>query len=298
MKAAKKVAINAYKKVPKKTLVKKAATLGLKQVLGGPFLDIFGFLYKKSKKKVISYAGSYAYESFFRSEFARTKINAIPISIVSLIIRSILNFLIFSRLQTGIWWLDFPISAMVTIIITLFSPFFYKSIAVHESFFMHYTNIFIDRFLGPGGWEYVDNLKNGLLVLLGVVAIIILEFVKVESRELQQIIIHTLITGLITDQIQKYIERVNKPRRLYYGMTRIDHEDNVHVLGPHNMTQSIPRRANVCHTDNRFIINAKPLRAILIPHDHIRNVKINKSDQPDKRMSPKLLSLFEDYEIV
>ena len=280
LKKVKNIAQKAYKKVPKKKLVNKAATYGLKQVIGGPYLDIFNIFYKKSKKKVFSYAGSYAYTSLLRSKFARDKINALPMSIVATVVRTIVNFLIFSRLITGIKLFDFLLSMIVTIVITLMAPFFYTSIKAHEDMFLLHTNNFIDRFMGPGGWEYVETLKNRILLLIGIFLLIILQFVKINSRYLQEIIVHALITGFITDIIQRWIDIIPRVRQLHFGMTRIESEE--HQLTFANYANQDCKRVNRCHTDNLIVIGGpKTSRATLVPYDKLKEYIMIDMDLPE-----------------
>lgn len=290
-----------YKKIPKQKIFKKATLFGVSKIIGGPYLEVLGFLFNRTKKTVLSYAGSYAYESFFRSTFAKQKINIIPITILSLIIRSIFNFLLLYRLRFDIWYLDFIISVIVTIIITLTSPLFYKSIAVHDEVFMKYTNVFIDNFLGENGLEYLENIKNKLLFSSGIASVIVLNFMTI--RSLQEIIIHSLITGFITDKLQKWLDR-NKMVRLYYGMGPTD-PVNCMVLGPHNFMNVAYKLINYCHTDNRIILGSKPKRAAIIKVSDIKfnsdkgNNNIIKSDNKSDNICDKekitLLNIIDDY---
>ena len=304
LKKVTKIARKAYKKVPKKKLVNKAATYGVKQVIGGPYLDIIGILYKKTKKKAVSYAGSYAYDSFLRSKFARDKINSLPISLVALTVRIIANFLIFSRMITGIRLLDFGLSMIVTIVITLLAPFFYTSIKAHEETFLLHTNRFIDRFMGPGGWEYVEDAKNRLLFFVGVVLLIILQFIKIDSRYLQEMILHALITGFISDKIQRWIDEVSTVRRLYYGMTNT--QVDAYVLTPKNYVNTRYKRVNVCHTDNRVIIGGhKPQRAVVVSIDLLkeyttvdRDPKLiidEENEEKQKKQELTCVDIVDDY---
>lgn len=286
-KKIKKYAGKAIKKVPKKKIINKAATYGVKQLIGGPYLDIATVFYNKTKKKALSYAGVYAYESFFRSKFAREKINTIPMSVVSMITRTIANFLVFSRLRTGYHWFDFIMSMIITVLITVFSPFFYTSVKAHEESFMKYTNIFVDNFLGPNGWEYVENIKNRIVLALGITVLIILQFVEINSRYLQELIIHTLITGYVSDQILQWIENLPKIRVFYTGMESIQPQYIVPAILPY-------RKAKLCHTKNRVFRELKPLKALFIPHDKIGEHVKNKSTEKRKYV-PMTLSIIEDY---
>ncbi len=150
--------------------------------------------------------------------------------------------------------------------------------------------------MGPGGWDYVENAKNILLCSVGFIVILLLNFVTITSKDLQEILTHTLITGFISDQIQKYIDRVNKPKRLYYGMGPVD-PPNVHSLGPHSSMSGVPRRPSRCHTDNRVIMNLKPTRAAVIPHHKIKDYMIIEMDLPLPNTKPtRLLSIIDDYD--
>lgn len=289
-----KYAKKAYKKVPKKKLFKKATSYSLKQLVGGPYLTALDFVYNKSKKKVISYAGSYAYDSLLRSKFAREKINTIPMTLVTIIVRSILNVLLFSKFVTGYKILDFTISVIITIIITLLSPFLYKSVEVHKDGFMSYTNSFMDRFMGQDGWEYIETVKNRSLLTIGLTIIMLLQFIEVNSRYLQEIIVHTLITGFISDQIQKYIEtpKVFWFDTGYIGMQYID-PPIINILGPHNKIEYKYKPIHMCHTKNIQIMGMKPLKAKIIPRNNLRYHNITEEKFPTIRI--KKYEIIPDY---
>ena len=300
-KKVKKIAKKAYKKMPKKELVGKAATYGVKKIIGGPYLDIFNIFYKKSKKTAISYVGTYAYDSFLRSKFARDKINTLPMSIVSMIIRVVFNFLIFSRLVTGIKMLDFVLSMIVTTIITLMAPFFYTSIKAHDDFFLLHTNYVIDRFMGPGGWEYIEKIKNRLLLSIGILLIFILQFIKINSRFVQEFIVHALITGFVSDLIQRWID-VPKIRQLHFGMTNVMAKNYQYQLSYVNDT--IWRKAHVCNTNNLKVIGAPDkTRAKIIPYDGLKDYakKYFKKNKKNKKINKNItkqlyINIIDEYE--
>ena len=287
MKTVAKYATKVYKKVPKKKLVKKAAVMGAKQLIGGSYLDLMSFFVRKSKKKIITYAGSYAYDSFLRSKFARTKLNSLPMILVSTILRSIINFLIFSRIKTGLEWLDFTVSIIITIIITLSTPVFYKSISAHEDIFLYYTNVFIDRLMGPGGWNFAYKVKTIVALLVGVVLLGVLQIVTIDSRYLQKLIIHTLITGFITDQIEQYVNAVNQIKQLHFGMGPISHEE--HTIIPVSLKYKTP---TVCDTKNIVLIGLKPLRAKVISLADIPK-PIQTQPKPTKTY---MINIMDDYQ--
>nr|QBK91483.1 MAG: hypothetical protein LCPAC302_01030 [Pithovirus LCPAC302] len=286
----KKFAGKTYKNLPKKKLVKKVATYGAKQIIGGTYFDILGLFVKKSKKKVISYVGGYAYEGFFRSKFAKEKLNTVPMSVLVLIVRIILNFLILSKIKTDNSYFNFAMSIGLTVIITLMSPLFYISIKAHEKGFMIYTDRFIDNFLGDNGWEYVEMIKNIFVIIISVIILIILEFVEINSRYVQRMIVHALISGIISDRLQQWIDKLNDKRRLYYGMTYYDNED-LRELKPENMVILPYRHINYCNTKNRIVSGIKPSRAKIIPHDKLKDYIVVNIDLPNR----EFIDIMNDY---
>ncbi len=215
MKNIKRLAKKTYKKIPKQKIVGQAGAYVAKYFIGGPYLQIANVFYKKAKKEVISYAGSYAYEKLLRSKYARENVNAIPMTIVSVLLRLIFNFLILSKLKTGNWWVDFIVSVVITIIITLFSPFFYISIKAHSDVFMHYTDMILDGMLKPGEPGYAEMVKNRVLIFMGIILIVLLEFLNITSRYVQELLLHSLITGIISEFIQCQLDKLIVKRKLY-----------------------------------------------------------------------------------
>lgn len=270
IKTAKKLAKKIYENVPKKKLVNKAANYGIKQFVGGPYLDILSFVFKKSKKTAINYAGSYAYDSFLRSKFAREKINSLPMIFFSIVIKFVFNFLLLSRLKVGYKLIDFIISVVMTVLITLLTPFFYTSIKAHEDLFSLYTDYVIDRFMGPEGWGYIEDLKNKVVFTVGFLLLIILQFVEINSRYLQEMIVHTLITGFVSDKIQQWIDNTGKPKICHYGMFNTKSDE--YMLGPYNYVSQRYKTANICHTDNRIIVGGKkPIKANIVNTNNLEN---------------------------
>jgi hypothetical protein len=276
------------KKVPKKKIIKKAGTFMVKQLVGGNYLDLAGVLYKGTKDKAISYAGNYAYEKFMRSNYTREKINSIPLIVLTLVIRIVFNFLIVRSLKSEIWWIDFIVSITITVITTLLSPFIYVSIEVHKDIFKKYTEIFIENFLGPNGYEYLEMVKNVIMFIIAVSMIIVLQFVEISSRYIQYLIIHAMITGGISDLFQRWIDRVMK-RRVWIGMTYI------HSVKPKKFKiVTIPYKTiQYCHTKNREIIGAIPERATIVKKDKIKDYIIVSG--PDVNNTIKYFDMIEDY---
>ena len=291
LKKFKNIAKKTYEQIPKKKIIGKAGTYVAKKIIGGPYLEIGNVFYKKAKKKAMEYAGKYAYEKLVRSEYARKNVNAIPMTIISLIIRIVFNFLLISRTKTGTWWLDFIFSIIITIIITLLSPFFYTSIKAHRDGFMYYTNIFLNGLLEPGDPEYIERLKNRVLIITGIILIIILQFVEINSMYVQVLVVHSLITGIISNMLQQWINSMRN-RIIYIGMTY--NYDESHQLGFDNYITIPYKKINYCHTKNRILLGLKPQRAKIISNDKLKDyIMIELGIEFTK--NPRLLTIIDDY---
>ena len=261
MKLVKNYAKKVYKKAPKKKLIKKATTFGLKQVLGGPAFDLISGIYKNNRAKVGKFVGSYAYDNFFRSEFARNKLNSIPIAIISMLVRVLINNLLISNLKTDYIKLNFFLSIVVTVFVTLLSPWIYRSVEVHKEGFFSITDRFISGLLGDSPLEYLEQIKNKILFSLGVLIMIVLNFVEINSRYVQEIIFHSLITGILSNLIENYV-LTNKVSKCHYGMTRLEPVTPLYIT-PYNLVRSKFKMVRVCNTKNIEIMT-KPLKANIV----------------------------------
>lgn len=211
MKKLKKYSTKLYKKIPKKKVAVKAVSMGADFIGVTPYVKVAKYIVKRNKKKALSYAGSYAYDKVLRSLYIRDKINTLPMLVLTMIIRNIFAALLISNLQTGIYYLNFAISIILTSLITLLSPFFYKSIKAHEELFLQLTNNFMDRFMKPDGWEFIELSKNIVMGILGALFFILLFFMEITSSYIQEMIIHTMISNIISENMQKYLDKHFNP---------------------------------------------------------------------------------------
>ena len=283
-------------KIPKKKLIKKAGTFVAKKLIGGPYIDVASVVVKSAKNKALSYAGKYAYEKFVRSKYAKDHVNAVPIAVISVIVRMVLNILILSKLVTNIVWLDFLISVTITVTITLLSPLFYISIEAHSKGFMHYTNIFINNFLGPNGFEYLEMVKNVIIFVVAIILLIILQFIEVTSSYIQKIIIHLMITGIISDLIQRWLDTLGRKERLYYGMTYYK-PARLYKLTHKNYISTPYRMIQYCDTNNRIIMGPDPQRALVVSKNKLKNYIVIELDNKISNKEIRLINIINDYEL-
>lgn len=161
-----------------------------------PVLDVI----EKRKTQALSTMGNYALEKFVESKFAREKANVIPLMIMTIVLRNIFDFLIFYRFRTSLWVINFIISVVVTVGTTMCTPLFYSIAETHKPEFLKFTNNAVDKLMGPNGFEYFIQMRTYVVLSISGVMILYLQFVPITSRDLQELIIHTLITSWLMDK--------------------------------------------------------------------------------------------------
>lgn len=178
--------------------------------------------YSKIRSKTFSKLGLYALDKFIQSKYLRNNANTVPLTLLATILRGIINFLIISRLYTNVWGVDFLIGLCLTITLTLISPLFYDTLLyLWEEDILYFTNIIIDNLWDKDGLEFFETWKTRILGSLSVLIIIILFFVEINSRMIQEFLVHMLITGFIVDQSNQYILSImNKKKVVPLEITR------------------------------------------------------------------------------
>jgi hypothetical protein len=90
------------------------------------------------------------------------------------------------------------------------SPFFYnvfsRSIKPETDDFSQYL---IDNFWSQG-WTFYEYWKVRILLFLCISLVVILQFVEVTSFMLQELIIHSLISGIVVDYINNYAIKLSQ----------------------------------------------------------------------------------------
>jgi hypothetical protein len=170
-------------------------------------LNYYNIYYNKSIEKI----KNYALKKIIKSEHLRETTSIIPLTLAMICTRGIFNFLITSRLKTGIYLLDFIFSLFVTVAFALSSPFiynFYSHILENE------TKIFsthvIDSFWNEG-WDYFEYWKIRILGSLGVFLIFLFFFIEINSLIIQEFIFHSMISSLIIEYINYKMNEEKTP---------------------------------------------------------------------------------------
>lgn len=165
---------------------------------------MFSFIsnwYEKGKNKLFDKGKTYALKKLVKSDYLKETTSIIPLTLVSVITKNIFNFLVTYRIRTDIYPLDFLISILVTVGFSLSSPFFYNLTN-------HFIGPDIDNFskycidsFWKEGWVFFEYWKTRILGTIGVMGIVFLYFVEIDSRYCQETIIHLMITSTIVDAI-------------------------------------------------------------------------------------------------
>ena len=163
----------------------------------------------------LKHVKKYAWGRLTTAEFARNYANLLPLMITTTLIRMFFSWLICSRLLTGNEWFDFCVSIIINVVTTIVSPFFYAIVETKKADFLTVTNKTMDHLLGirPSptgliGWDYFFEIRNKIIVTLSIIALIILQFVEITSRDIQRSIIHILISSWIIDRYRQWQESI------------------------------------------------------------------------------------------
>lgn len=151
--------------------------------------------------KLTKKAKNYALKKFVASDYLRDVSAVLPLTLITILTKFVFNFLITSRLTTNNYFIDFGTSIIVNVSFTLLSPFFYNLITyiLHNEVNEFVKNV-IDN-LHTTGWVYFEYWKTRILGISGISIIIILFFVEINSRWIQEFIFHTMICSIIVDNI-------------------------------------------------------------------------------------------------
>lgn len=146
-------------------------------------------------------AVNYAFEKFTESYYARSYVNTIPMLLSSIFLRLVFNFLITDRLITKNVYANFVIGVIVSTGCTLASPIFYSAVEVQAPKFMRITNVAMNNLMSTGGYDYYLMWKNRISLIIALLFIVVLLMVEVTSAYLIEMIVITIISGIIVAQV-------------------------------------------------------------------------------------------------
>lgn len=186
--------------------------------------------YEQKKSQVLSKIGTYAVERFGNSQYARTTLNSIPLSILSSFLKGTVSFLLLYRLQTSYFILNFLISTIVTSICAFVSPVFYLMAREHEKELLLLSNHVADRLMAPGGLLYLIKIRNIIVLSTSAVVILFCLIVEVTSWYIIHTIVEFLIGFWIVDQVNQFRESLFLPISINVTLT------NEPVIIAHQLT--------------------------------------------------------------
>lgn len=165
-------------------------------------------LYDKTTSKLTSSLTNLALDKFVKSEYLRDTTSILPLMLLTITIRSIFNFLIVSRVYTEIYLIDFCVSIVVTIILAFLSPHIYNHISkMYDAEIKNFSKLVIDSYWIEG-WAFIERWKTIILGTSGILIILLLFIIEVNSRMIQEFIFHTLISSAIIDYLTKLKDRL------------------------------------------------------------------------------------------
>ena len=166
---------------------------------------LYNKLYDKAQKTLTNKA----LKKFVKSDYLRDTTSILPLTLLTLLIRGIFNFLITSRLKTNYIYFDFPFSIFITVSLTLFSPILYNHISKsYDKEIKDFSKNVIDSYYTQG-WIFIEVWKSRILGSIGVGIISILFFVEVNSFMIQEFIFHTMISSIIVDYLTNEVDSDN-----------------------------------------------------------------------------------------
>lgn len=172
------------------------------------------YKYTNNTDGIIENVKYFALKKFVKSEYLRDTSTIIPLTIISILTINILNFLLFYRLKTDIYLLDTLLSLIITVILTLFSPYSYN---VFLQILKAKTDIFCEyiiKNLWKEGWNFYEYWKVRILISISIFLLIFLQFVEVTSFMLQEFIIHSLLSAVIVDSINNYVINIKEQEQI------------------------------------------------------------------------------------
>lgn len=177
-------------------------------------------------KKIKTGLLNIAIERFIRSDYLTETVTILPLTLITILVRAIFNFLITSRIYTSYFILNFIMNLFVTVSLSLCSPIIYIGFhRTYEEELKEFSKIVLDS-VWLKGWIFIDQWKNRIFGSLGILTVIVLFFVEVNSRMIQEAIIHTIISSMIIDYLTNRSVGDAKVK-IYSSPTKISSYENI-----------------------------------------------------------------------
>jgi hypothetical protein len=214
-------------------------------------------LYEKVTNKVSNFlqdqfgetVKQYAVKKLVKSDYLKETTSIVPLTLISMCCKSVLNFLLFYRIQTKNFIIDSIFSLFLTVTLSLFSPLignvFSQLLKVQLDDFSQHL---IDNFYNEG-WSYYEYWKNRIFLFIGTSTVFLLFFIEVNSFMIQELIIHTMLSSFITDRIFQYTNNMRKLEEkttIFYDIdpleSYISSDSNKEII---QYKEKIPEKMNI-----------------------------------------------------
>lgn len=177
-------------------------------------------------KKIKTGLLNIAIERFIKSDYLTETVTILPLTLITILVRAIFNFLITSRIYTSYFILNFIMNLIVTVSLSLCSPIIYIGFhRTYEEELKEFSKIVLDS-VWLEGWIFIDQWKNRIFGSLGIMTVIVLFFIEVNSRMIQEAIIHTIISSMIIDYLTNRSVSDTKVK-IYSSPTKISSYENI-----------------------------------------------------------------------
>jgi len=239
-------------------------------------------MWKYAKRKLLIGA--------LKSDYAKRSYDFLPTWLISYILRLFVDFMLYYRLRVPVeqlvhgWGLyvgNFCIAVVISVFVTMCSPFFYDIVWQYEEHIKKFTNHVADHM----SWDYFYVWQTRIVVMLALLCIIIFSYVEITSIWLIECIIHTLICGFVLSKYEELREYISKPR--------IVHCEYVNMRANVKNIYSVPSACKQVHHsyhDSEWIEDyQKPKKAIVV------NTDVLKQKQTTIIVNNVHINIFTDY---
>lgn len=164
------------------------------------------------KGSVLKKTGLFALNQIARSNATHQHLAVFPISVVAGILKAVVNFLLLYRIATGNRYMDSVISFLVCAFTAFISPVFYAVAQQRERDLVKFTTHFMDRVMAKDGVVFLLSIRNRGIMLTGLIMVMVLSVVQVDSPYLIQCILEYLFSFWIVDKVNQYRDSLYVPQ--------------------------------------------------------------------------------------
>lgn len=240
----------------------------------------------------------YALKTALKSDYARRTYDVLPTLLISYVMRTVVDCLIFYRLYTTYTLLNLLLSIIVSVAVTITSPFFYDVVWQYKDHIQKFTDHIVDHMT----WNYYFTWRNRIVLLLVITTIFILymDWIVITNWWVIECIIHTLVCGFILGKYDEVKDIIMKPTSVYFQVYDLKKEarEALRFINPVHMPIRQIRYFNANAEDCfRFHEYQLTIRAkkVFINNGTIINNTINKTVNNNNTVIMGDIVIIADY---